>query len=125
MLPIDYLLIGIASTMTAAGWALWRAYRRAEDGYEDTLGFHVSALPAITLRMEASLVAVDGLIAALPAPRRRRSGSSRPPFSVASASPFEQPAPKKRRARRVDSNPPIGVSTQALMNRILGQESAQ
>ncbi len=124
MPPIDYLLIGIGTILAAAAWTLWHAYRHAEDGYEDMLGFHVSAVPAISLRMEASMVAVDGLMAAMPAPRRRRSGPSRPPFSVASASPFEEPAPKKRRAKRMDSNPPIGVSTQALMNRILGQESA-
>jgi hypothetical protein len=111
--------------MTVAGWTLWHAYRRAAEGYEDTLGFHVSAVRAISLRMEASMVGVDGLIATMPMTRRRRSGQSRAPISVASASPFEEPAPKKRRAKRVDSTPPIGVSTQALMNRILGQESAQ
>jgi hypothetical protein len=124
MTPKDYLLIGIGTVLSAAGWTLWHAYRCAKDGYEDLLGFHGSSVPVLTLRMEASIVGVEGLVAAMPVKRRRRSGNSRPPMNVASASPFEQPAPKRRRTQRVDSTPPIAVSTQAIINQIMGQEPA-
>jgi len=125
MTPIDYMLIGIATILAVSGWTLWKAIRRADEGYEDSFGFHTGAEPALSLRMEASMVGVDGVLAMMPVPRRRRSGNSRAPFKAASASPFEQPAPKRRRAKRVDSNPPIAVSTQAIINTILGQESTQ
>ena len=71
--------------------------------------------------MEASLVSVDYLPAL--GPVRRRRGNSLAPFKVASAAPFETPAPK-RRQKRVDSTPPIAVSAQAVFNKILGQEAA-
>lgn len=121
MTRVDYLLIGLATILATSGWALWSAVRRAKDGFEDAFGFHIGTAPLLSLRMEASLAGVD----ALPATRRRRSGNSRAPFKAASASPFEQSAPRKRRVKRVDSTPPIDVSTQALFNTILGQESPQ
>ena len=123
MTPIEYLFIGLMTILALSGWTLWNAYRRANEGYEDLLGFHVGLPPALSLRMEASLAVVDALPAAGPA--RRRRGNSRAPFKVASASPFEEPAPKRRRQKKVDSTPPIAVSAQAVFNKILGQESAQ
>lgn len=123
MLSFDLLLIGFVTVLALSGWVLWIAARRANEGYEDDLGFHFGVAPVLSLRMEASLTVVDALPVTSVAPRRRR-GNSRAPFKVASASPFEQPAPRKRRPKRVDSTPPIDVSAQAVINSILGQESA-
>jgi hypothetical protein len=123
MTPIEYLFIGLLTVLIVSGWTLWTACRRADDGYEDTLGFHFGIPPVLSLRMEASLVCADALPSV--APGRRRRGNSRAPFKVASAAPFESAAPKRRRPKRVDSTPPMAVSAQAVFNKILGQESAQ
>lgn len=49
MLPIDYLLIAITTVFLIGGWALIKAAREATDGYEDDLGFHAGATPALVL----------------------------------------------------------------------------
>ena len=119
MKPEEYAVIGLIAVPAVAGWTLWNACRRAKDGYEDPRGFHFGVAPDFSLRMEASLVSVDAL--PVSAPVRRRRGNSRAPFKVASAAPFEAPAPKRRK-KRVDSTPPIAVSAQVVFQKILGQE---
>ncbi len=121
MKPEEYAVIGMIAVPAVAGWTLWNACRRAKDGYEDPQGFHLGVAPDFSLRMEASLVSVDALPTS---PVRRRRGNSRAPFKVASAAPFEAPAPK-RRQKRVDSTHPIAVSAQAVFHKILGQEVSE
>ncbi len=49
MLPLDYLLIAITTVFLIGGWALIKAAQDATDGYEDEVGFHTGATPAIVL----------------------------------------------------------------------------
>lgn len=124
MTALDYLLIGLFAVLALSGWTLWTSVRRAQDGYEDLLGFHLGVPPALTLRMEASLACADALPAFAYTPVRRRRGNSRAPFKVDSAAPLEAPVTPARRAKRVDSTPPIAVSAQAVFCNILGQETS-
>lgn len=153
MIILSYLLLGFVTCLAISLVIIWTAMRRAADGYEDDLGFHLGPLPSLKIAtpapapfsffpsvtgtaatgvpMTASVANLQATTAApvntplrsldpIPSPlyrRHRRSGNSRPPIPVASASPFEIEcaATRQRAGQTVNSTPPLGTSAKAII----------
>lgn len=98
---VAYLLIGFVALLAIVSWITYAAFRRAEEGGEDALGFYLGDQPRLIPSVPVVALTPDAV-------------ASSP--TTASLSPFEkQCAITRAQANQVESADPFGG--------VLGQKS--
>jgi hypothetical protein len=111
--------------MAVGGLVLWKAIRRAGDGYEDTRGFHRGALPSVKIaRPTLAQAPAPVRVSASPFPTVTGTGlsmstsvanlltSTTAPVTTVIKSPEAIPSPLYRRHRRSNnSRPPMPIAS--------------
>jgi hypothetical protein len=126
MNPLEYLILGFLAVIVIGSWVLLDAMHRAEDGFENELGFHLGTAPAVlSLYPRSAYAPVIPARATVPemSPQSfpRRPPGSKPPMlpadlTVADLNPSTERKPRPPRAQTEmdrqgqDTQPPFSGS---------------
>lgn len=121
MITLSYLLLGFVACVASGGWVIWINMRRASDGYEDGLGFHVGAMPLRKITIPAPMPAsasasifstVTGTAAVSMSATVANLQTTTAPVTTTIKNPDAIPSPLYRRQRRSsNSRPPMPVAS--------------